>query len=88
LLGKLYVEEHFPESSKARMVEMVDYLIAAYADSIKNLEWMTEATKQQSLIKLSKFTPKIGYPDKWLDYSALQVNSDDLVGNIKAGTNL
>jgi putative endopeptidase len=83
LLGKLYVEKHFPESSKARMVEMVDYLIAAYADSIKNLEWMTEATKQQSLIKLSKFTPKIGYPDKWLDYSSVQVGSDDLVGNIK-----
>jgi predicted metalloendopeptidase len=83
LLGKLYVEKHFPESSKARMVEMVDYLIAAYADSIKNLEWMTEATKQQSLIKLSKFTPKIGYPDKWLDYSSLQVSSHDLVGNIK-----
>ncbi len=83
LLGKLYVEKHFPESSKARMIEMVNYLIEAYADSIKNLDWMTEPTKQQSLIKLSKFTPKIAYPDKWLDYSSLQISADDLVGNIK-----
>jgi predicted metalloendopeptidase len=83
LLGQLYVEKHFPESSKARMTEMVDYLIAAYADSIKNLPWMTEATKQQALLKLSKFTPKIGYPDKWRDYSALAVQENDLVGNIK-----
>lgn len=83
MLGKLYVEKHFPPESKARMVEMVDYLIEAYADSIQNLDWMTEATKQQSLVKLSKFTPKIGYPDKWKDYSALEVAPDDLVGNIK-----
>jgi predicted metalloendopeptidase len=83
MLGKLYVEKHFPPESKARMVEMVDYLIEAYADSIQKLDWMTEATKQQSLVKLSKFTSKIGYPDKWKDYSALEVAPDDLVGNIK-----
>ena len=83
LLGQLYVAKHFPEDSKARMTEMVDYLIAAYADSIKHLPWMTEPTKQQALLKLSKFTPKIGYPDKWRDYSALTVQDDDLVGNIK-----
>ena len=83
LLGQLYVEKHFPPESKARMVEMVDYLIAAYADSIKNLDWMSDATKQQSLVKLSKFTAKIGYPDTWKDYSELTVAGDDLVGNIK-----
>lgn len=83
LLGQLYVEKHFPPESKARMVEMVGYLIAAYADSIKNLDWMSDATKQQSLVKLSKFKAKIGYPDTWRDYSDLKVADNDLVGNIK-----
>ena len=83
LLGQLYVAKHFAPESKARMVTMVDNLIAAYAESIKNLDWMSEQTKQQSLIKLSKFTPKIGYPDTWKDYSALAVKADDLAGNIK-----
>ena len=83
LLGQLYVAKHFAPESKARMVTMVDNLIAAYAESIKNLDWMSEETKQQSLIKLSKFTPKIGYPDSWKDYSALTVKADDLAGNIK-----
>ena len=71
-----------PES-KARMITMVENLIAAYAESIENLEWMSEKTKQQSLVKLSKFTPKIGYPDTWKDYSALDVKADDLFGNIQ-----
>ena len=65
------------------MVTLVDNLIAAYAESIKNLEWMGEETKAQALVKLSKFTPKIGYPDKWKDYSALSIESDDLFGNIQ-----
>lgn len=83
LLGQLYVAKHFSAESKARMVTMVDNLIAAYAESIKHLEWMSDETKQQSLVKLSKFTPKIGYPDKWKDYSALTVSSGDLFGNIQ-----
>ena len=83
LLGQLYVAKHFSPDSKARMITMVDNLIAAYAESIENLEWMSDKTKQQSLVKLSKFTPKIGYPDKWKDYSALTVNSGDLFGNIQ-----
>jgi predicted metalloendopeptidase len=83
LLGQLYVAKHFSPDSKARMNTMVDNLIAAYAESIKNLDWMSEETKQQSLVKLSKFTPKIGYPDKWKDYSALKIDSGDLFGNIQ-----
>ena len=83
LLGQLYVAKHFAPESKARMVTMVDNLIAAYAESIKNLDWMSDATKQQSLFKLSKFTPKIGYPDTWKDYTALTIKSDELAGNIK-----
>lgn len=83
LLGKLYVERHFPPEAKARMEEMVANLILAYEESIENLEWMSEETKAKALEKLSKFSPKIGYPEEWKDYSALEVSSDDLVGNIQ-----
>lgn len=83
LLGQLYVAKHFPPEAKERMVELVDNLMQAYADSIRNLEWMSEETKAQALTKLSKFTPKIGYPDKWKDYSDLVVSADSLVGNIR-----
>ena len=83
LLGKLYVERHFPPEAKARMEDMVANLILAYEESITNLEWMSEETKARALEKLSKFTPKIGYPEEWKDYSALEVSPDDLVGNIR-----
>ena len=65
------------------MVEMVASLNRAYADSIRNFGWMSDETKEKVLTKLSKFTPKIGYPDKWKDYSSLTLSSDDLVGHIK-----
>jgi putative endopeptidase len=84
LLGQLYVEKHFPPEAKERMNDMLYYLSEAYADSIRNLEWMSEETKEQALIKLSKFTPKVGYPDEWRDYSSLEVSGDDLVGNIRS----
>lgn len=83
LLGQLYVAKHFPPQAKARMVELVQNLIAAYGESIRSLDWMGETTKQRALEKLSKFTPKIGYPDKWRDYTALETAADDLIGNIK-----
>jgi putative endopeptidase len=83
LLGQLYVEKHFQESSKARMDEMIGYLILAYEQSIKDLEWMSEETKTQALVKLSKFKSKIGYPDQWRDYSRLEVKAGDLIGNIR-----
>jgi len=83
LLGQLYVEEHFPPEAKARMRKMVDYLVLAYEESIRNLDWMSEETKVRALEKLSKFTPKIGYPDEWRDYSDLDLEADDLVGNIQ-----
>jgi putative endopeptidase len=83
LLGQLYVEKHFPPEAKERMADMLYYLSEAYADSIKNLEWMGDETKEKALEKLSKFTPKVGYPDEWRDYSSLQVSADDLVGNIR-----
>jgi predicted metalloendopeptidase len=80
-VGKLYVKEHFPAERKARMEELVKNLIVAYGQSIDNLEWMSPTTKKEARAKLAKFTPKIGYPDKWRDYSKLSIKRDDLVGN-------
>ncbi|MDH3588313.1 MAG: peptidase M13, partial [Gammaproteobacteria bacterium] len=82
-LGQLYVEKHFSPQAKERMIVMIDNLIAAYDQSIRDLEWMSDDTKQEALRKLSKFTPKIGYPEKWRNYDALTVVAGDLVGNIK-----
>jgi putative endopeptidase len=81
-LGKLYVAEHFPAERKARIEAMVRNLLAAYKESIDKLDWMTPATKKEAQAKLAKFNYKIGYPDKWRDYSALVVKRDDLVGNV------
>ena len=83
LLGQLYVERHFPPEAKVRMVELVDNLVLAYEESIRNLDWMSDETKAKALEKLSKFTPKIGYPERWKDYSGLVVAADDLVGNVQ-----
>ena len=81
-VGKLYVGEHFPAERKARMEALVKNLLASYKTSIDKLDWMTPATKKQAQAKLAKFTYKIGYPNKWRDYSALQISKDDLVGNV------
>ena len=80
-LGQEYVARHFPPENKARMLELVDNLLAAYAESIDGLAWMSEDTKQEAHAKLATFRPKIGYPDKWRDYSALDIVPGDLVGN-------
>ncbi|WP_444926651.1 M13 family metallopeptidase [Microbulbifer sp. TRSA002] len=84
LVGKRYVEKHFPPEAKERMIILVDNLKAAYRDSIESLGWMGEDTKKQALFKLNNFTTKIGYPDKWRDYSDLTVSTDDLVSNVLA----
>ncbi|HEX6558851.1 MAG TPA: M13-type metalloendopeptidase, partial [Longimicrobiales bacterium] len=81
-VGKLYVEKYFSPAAKARMDELVKNLLAAYKVGINELEWMSPATKAQAQEKLSKFTVKIGYPDRWRDYAALQINSADLIGNM------
>lgn len=80
-VGELYVEAHFSPTAKERMDELVANLLEAYRVSISGLDWMTEPTRQEALKKLSQFTPKIGYPERWKDYSALEVRRDDLVGN-------
>ncbi len=83
VVGKVYVARHFPPEAKERMMELVKNLIKAYEISINELDWMGEDTRAQALDKLSKFTPKIGYPDKWKDYSALRIEPDDLFGNMR-----
>jgi len=84
-VGKLYVERHFPASSKARMTELVGDLIAAYRASIESLDWMRESTRAEALEKLAKFTPKIGYPDVWKSYDSLTL-ADGLIDNVLAAT--
>ncbi len=83
-VGKKYVARHFPPASKAMMNELVGNLIRAYRESISQLTWMTEATKERAYDKLSTFRPKIGYPDRFRDYSALEVSPHDLLGNARA----
>jgi putative endopeptidase len=84
-LGKLYVERHFPPEAKARMDELVANLRKAYRVSVNQLDWMTPETRARALIKLDKFTAKIGYPKKWRDYSKLEIERDDLYGNYRRG---
>ncbi|TDQ29040.1 putative endopeptidase [Zeaxanthinibacter enoshimensis] len=81
LVGKVYVQKHFPPEAKERMEELVENLLKAYEASIKELDWMSEDTKKEALDKLSKFDPKIGYPEEWKTYD-IEVAADDLMGNI------
>jgi len=83
MVGKEYVSRHFQPEAKKRMDEMVQNLLVAFEQSIKDLEWMTEATKEEALAKLSTFTTKIGYPDVWRDYDCLEIDPHDLVGNMR-----
>src|ERR1051326_5102137 len=80
--GKLYVEKHFTPEAKARMDVMVKNILAAFKSGIDSLDWMTPATKAHAQEKLAKYTVKIGYPDRWRDYTALEVKPDDLIGNV------
>lgn len=84
-VGKLYVARHFPPEAKSRMDELVANLREAYRVSITSLPWMTPETRTRALEKLDKFTPKIGYPAKWRDYSALVIDAGDLYGNYRRG---
>ncbi len=82
VVGKVYVSRHFPPEAKEQMLTLVNNLVKAYEKSIKALDWMSEDTRIEALDKLSKFTPKIGYPDKWLNYTDLKIDGQDLLGNI------
>jgi putative endopeptidase len=82
-VGKLYVAKHFPPAAKVRMKELVGNLIEAYREDIRSLEWMSADTRKLALEKLAKFNSKIGYTEKWRDYSKLQINDGDLLGNVR-----
>jgi predicted metalloendopeptidase len=82
-VGKIYVRRHFKPEAKVRMLELVENLREAYRVAIIDLDWMGEETKKEALTKLAKFTPKIGYPDKWRDYSKLEIDPNDLAGNFR-----
>jgi len=84
LLGQLYVDKHYQAEARERMETIIAFLIEAYRQSIIELDWMGDETKQQALVKLSKFKTKIGYPEKWRDYSSMEIVAGDLVGNIKS----
>jgi endothelin-converting enzyme/putative endopeptidase len=82
-VGELYVARHFPPAAKAEMDRLVANLLEAYRQRIAALAWMTDETKQRAFAKLDTFRPKIGYPEKFRDYSALRVDAEDLVGNAR-----
>ncbi|WP_285638090.1 M13 family metallopeptidase [Microbacterium arabinogalactanolyticum] len=85
-VGKIYVERHFPAASKVAMDELVANLIEAYRQSIEKLEWMSAETREKALAKLATFRPKIGHPDVWRDYSAVEIDPSDLIGNARRAT--
>ncbi len=82
-VGQIYVERHFPAGHKARMESLVANLIEAYRDSISSLAWMGEETKAEALTKLEAFRSKVGFPEKWIDYSDVKIDPQDLLGNIE-----
>ncbi|GAA3670701.1 M13 family metallopeptidase [Microbacterium marinilacus] len=82
-VGRVYVERHFPPAAKAAMDDLVANLLEAYRRSITTLEWMGPETRERALRKLDSFTPKIGYPVKWKDYGALEIDATDLLGNVR-----
>jgi putative endopeptidase len=81
-LGRLYVEKYFTPAAKARMNDLVKNLTAAYQERIQSRDWMGPKTKEQALVKLAAFIPKIGYPDKWRDYSGLEIRTDSYAANV------
>ncbi len=82
-VGQVYVDRHFPPDSKHQMEDLVANLTAAFTERLENLSWMDDETRDQALLKLSTFEPRIGYPDEWTDYSTLEIDADDLFGNLQ-----
>ena len=85
-LGQLFVAQYFPASARARMLELVGNIKAVFHDRLQKLEWMTEATRAKALAKFDRFTTKIGHPDKFRDYSKVEVRADDFLGNVERAT--
>ncbi len=85
-VGQMYVEKYFPAAAKERMVQLVKNLQTALGERIRNLEWMGDSTKTKAIEKLNSFYVKVGYPDKWRDYTALDVEKDSYWANVKRAT--
>lgn len=81
-VGQVYVDRHFPPEARQQTEELVDNLSAAMEERLHTLEWMDDATREQALVKLSTFDPRVGYPSKWTEYSPLEIKPDDLLGNV------
>lgn len=82
LIGQVYVDRHFPPEYREQMLSLVGYLRRAFRERLDTIEWMDEPTREEALAKLEAFLPKIGYPDRWRDYSAVMITDDDLIGNV------
>ncbi len=83
-IGQLYVQQYFPPEAKQRINEMVDNIISTYGERIQQLDWMSDSTKQKALVKLHAIVKKVGYPDKWKDYSSMTIVRDDIISNLRA----
>jgi putative endopeptidase len=84
-LGQLYVQRYFSPRTKARYERLTDEIFAAFRERIEHLEWMSEQTRQRALLKLSTVTKKVGYPNKWRDYSTYEVSRSSFLGNVVRG---
>lgn len=82
-VGQLYVQKYFPPAAKARMKQLVDNLKAVFRDHLKHADWMSAATREKALAKFARFSQKIGYPDKFRDYSSIDIRRDDYLGNVR-----
>jgi putative endopeptidase len=82
ILGQLFVKEYFAPETKERYAKLTENVVAAFREHIQALDWMSDSTKQKALVKLTKITPKVGYPDKWRDYSSLTIKRDSYTANI------
>ena len=82
-LGQLFVEKYFPPTARARMTELVGNLKVVFRERLEKLDWMTAATRAKGLAKFDRFTEKIGYPEKFRDYSTVEVRPDDYLGNVE-----
>jgi len=86
-LGQIYVQKYFTAADKERISLLVDNILTTFAERIQNLDWMSDSTKQKALIKLHAIVKKIGYPDKWKDYSSIAITRNDIIANLRATTN-
>jgi putative endopeptidase len=86
-LGQLYVQKYFTSADKERISQIIDNIISVYAERIQQLDWMSDSTKQKALVKLHAIVKKVGYPDKWKDYSSINITRDDIIDNLRGTSN-